>query len=50
MAGCVYSLLKGLSDEETVRFASACSAVAISRFPLPLNPPKLDEVEELLRR
>ena len=36
-------------DEDTVRFASACSAVAISRFPLPLNPPKMDEVNELLR-
>ncbi len=48
-AGCVYALLKGLSDEETVRFAGACSAVAISRFPLPLYPPKLDEVNELLR-
>ena len=33
----------------TVRFASACSAVAISRFPLPLNPPKMDEINELLR-
>ena len=48
-AGCVYALLNGLSDEDTVRFASACSAVAISRFPLPLNPPKMDEVNELLR-
>lgn len=47
-AGCVYALLHGLSDEETVRFASACSGVAISRFPLPLNPPKLSEVRELL--
>ena len=48
-AGCVYALLNGLSDEDTVRFASACSAVAISRFPLPLYPPKMDEVKELLR-
>ena len=48
-AGCVYALLNGFSDMETVRFASACSAVAISRFPLPLNPPKMDEVNELLR-
>ncbi len=47
-AGCVYALLKGMSDEETVRFASACSAVAISRFPLPLNPPRLEEVNKLL--
>lgn len=46
-AGCVYALLKGLNDEETVRFASACSAIAISRFPLPLNPPTLAEVEGL---
>ncbi|MBO4398681.1 MAG: carbohydrate kinase family protein, partial [Lachnospiraceae bacterium] len=49
-AGCVYALLHGMSDEETVRFASACSGVAISRFPLPLNPPKLSEVQELLKR
>ena len=48
-AGCVYGLLKGMSDEELVRFASACSAIAISRFPLPLNPPELDEVEQLLK-
>ncbi len=48
-AGCAYAMLKGLSDTETVRFASACSAVAISRFPLPLNPPKMEEVNELLR-
>ncbi|MBQ6551741.1 MAG: carbohydrate kinase family protein [Lachnospiraceae bacterium] len=47
-AGCVYGLLHGMNDEELVRFASACSAVAISRFPLPLNPPKLPEVQVLL--
>ena len=47
-AGCVYALLKGMTDDETVRFASACSAVAISRFPLPLNPPTLDEVNQLI--
>ncbi len=38
-AGCIYGLLMGMEDEELVRFASACPAVAISRFPLPLNPP-----------
>lgn len=47
-AGCVYGLLHGMSDDEIVRFASACSAIAISRFPLPLNPPTLEEVESLL--
>ena len=49
-AGCVYGLLKGMSDEELVRFASACSAIAISRFPLPLNPPTLAEVNKILER
>ncbi len=49
-AGCVYGLLHGMGDEELVRFASACSAIAISRFPLPLNPPALDEVRALLKQ
>ncbi len=47
-AGCVYGLLHGMNDDDMVRFASACSAIAISRFPLPLNPPTLEEVEKLL--
>ncbi len=47
-AGCVYGLLNNMSDDELVRFASACSAIAISRFPLPLNPPTKEEVEKLL--
>ncbi|SFB97591.1 carbohydrate kinase family protein [Ruminococcus albus] len=47
-AGCVYGLLKGMSDDELVRFASACSAVAISRFPLPLYPPRLEEVQAMI--
>ena len=49
-AGCVYGLLHGMSDSELVRFAAACSAVAISRFPLPLNPPKPEEVREMIGR
>ena len=49
-AGCVYALLQGMQDEELVRFASACSGIAISRFPLPLNPPTLEEVNALIAR
>ena len=49
-AGCVYGLLHGMMDDELVRFASACSAIAISRFPLPLNPPTLEEVKALIER
>ena len=47
-AGCVYGLLHGMEDEDLVRFASACSGIAISRFPLPLNPPKIEEVRTLI--
>ncbi len=48
-AGCVYGLLHGMHDDEMVCFASACSAVAISRFPLPLHPPTLNEVQILIK-
>ena len=47
-AGCVYGLLHEMPDEDLVRFASACSAVAISRFPLPLYPPRLEEVQAVI--
>ncbi len=47
-AGCIYGLLNGMTDDELVRFASACSAIAISRFPLSLNPPTFDEVKAIL--
>lgn len=46
-AGCIYGLLHYFTDAEIVSFASAASSVAISRYPLPLNPPTLDEVYDL---
>ena len=49
-AGCVYALLHNMADDDLVRFASACSGIAISRFPLPLNPPTLAEVEALIAK
>lgn len=48
-AGCVYGLLHHMNDDEMVRFASACSAIAISRFPLPLHPPVMAEIQALLK-
>ena len=48
-AGCVYGLIMGMKDDQLVRFASASSGIAISRFPLPLNPPKWHEVQLLLQ-
>ena len=47
-AGCVYGLLKGYNDDETVRFASACAAVACTKFPLHLNPPTVEETERMM--
>lgn len=49
-AGCTYGVLHGMEDDDLVRFASACSGIAISRFPLPLNPPTLEEVHHLIQR
>ena len=49
-AGCVYALLHGMTDDDLVRFASACSGIAISRVPLPLNPPTLKEVNALIAK
>lgn len=47
-AGCVYALLHKMNDDDTVRFASATAAVACMNFPLPLNPPTIEEINELL--
>ena len=49
-AGCTYALLHNMPDDDLVRFASACSGIAISRFPLPLYPPTLDEVTKLIEQ
>ena len=49
-AGCTYALANGMSDDELARFASACAGVAISRYPMQLDPPKLREIQELIIR
>ena len=38
----------GMNDDELIMFASACSAVAISRYPFQLNPPTLEQIEYLI--
>lgn len=47
-AGCAFALMNGLNDDELVRFAAACAATAISRYPLQLDPPKIKEIEKLI--
>ncbi|MGN0600061.1 MAG: PfkB family carbohydrate kinase [Oscillospiraceae bacterium] len=46
-AGCTYALAMGMNDE-LVQFASACAAVAISRYPLQLDPPTVTEIEKMM--
>ncbi len=49
-AGCTYALAAGLNDYELVRFASACAAAAISRYPMQFDPPTLEEIQDLIDR
>ena len=37
-----------MKNKQTARFTSVCSAIDISRFPLPLHPPKLDVMLALI--
>jgi sugar/nucleoside kinase (ribokinase family) len=47
-AGVVYGILKGWSDAEVVRFASATAAVSCLRFPSVYEPPTLAEITALM--
>lgn len=47
-AGCTYALAEGMSDGELVKFASACAGTAISRYPLQLAPPTVEEIYGLI--
>ncbi len=44
-AGYIYALYKGLGDD-AVRFAATTAAV--SRFPIPLNPPTLERIHQIM--
>ena len=47
-AGCVYALFKKMDDDDCVKFASATAATACMNFPIPLNPPTLEKINNLL--
>jgi len=47
-AGCIYGLSQAWGDEETIKFSTACAAVACTKFPLPYNPPTLEEVARFI--
>ena len=46
-AGTIYALYNGMSDDDTVKFASAVAGIACTKFPIPLKPPVLSEVKAL---
>jgi sugar/nucleoside kinase (ribokinase family) len=46
--GVVYGILKGWSDLEVVRFASATAAVSCTRFPSVYEPPTFAEITALI--
>jgi len=47
-AGCIYGLSQGWGDNEIIKFSTACAAVACTKFPLPYNPPTLEEVKAMI--
>ncbi|HKL79143.1 MAG TPA: PfkB family carbohydrate kinase [Mobilitalea sp.] len=47
-AGCVYALLHHMEDTSVIRFAAATAACACTVFPLPLNPPTLDNINSFI--
>jgi len=49
-AGAIYGVFKKMSDRELVSFAAATAATVCSRFPLALNPPDLDMINELIHK
>lgn len=49
-AGTIYALDKGMSDDDTVKFACAVSGAAITKFPIPIDPPTLGEVLNLMNK
>ncbi|MCL2578253.1 MAG: carbohydrate kinase family protein [Defluviitaleaceae bacterium] len=47
-AGCIYGLSQGWKDEKIIGFSNALAAIACTKFPLPFNPPTLEEVEKFM--
>jgi len=47
-AGCIYGVLQNWNDEEIVRFAAATAASACTAFPIPLNPPTLSKINDII--
>ena len=48
-AGTVYALYNKMTDDDTVKFASAVAGIACTKYPIALRPPALSEVIEIIK-
>ncbi len=48
-AGVIYALYNKMSDEDTVKYASAAAGIACTKFPIAQNPPTTEEIERLIK-
>lgn len=48
-AGTVFALYNKMTDDDTVKFASAVAGIACTKFPIPLDPPALSEVTAIIK-
>lgn len=46
-AGTIYALYNKMTDDDTVKYASAIAGIACTKFPIAKNPPLLSEVRAL---
>ncbi len=49
-AGVIYGVFKEMKDEDIVKFAAATAGTVCSKFPLALNPPSLEMINELVNK
>lgn len=49
-AGAIYGVFREMSDEDIVKFAAATAGTVCSRFPLALNPPSLEMINDLINK
>lgn len=47
-AGVIYALYNKMSDDDTVKYASAVAGIACTKFPIAIKPPLSEEVEKLV--
>lgn len=46
-AGAIYALYNKMTDDDTVKYASAIAGIACTKFPIANDPPVLSEVKAL---